>query len=63
MSRANDTEVKLLEDIARGLSPDSRGVVNLFTERSACRSCQGVISQFEAMFPGVRVNITHTPGR
>jgi len=59
MSRANDTEVKLLEDIAAGLSPDSRGVIHLFTERPPCFSCRGVIDQFRQAFPNVEVIVTN----
>ena len=65
-SRANDTEVKLLEWYADRLTPDSRGVINLYTIREPCPSCGGVggvIEQFEAMFPHVKVNVTFSPPR
>lgn len=55
--RDADSEYKILEDLASKLSPDSQGTINLFTERPACLSCQGVIQQFEEAFPGVKVNL------
>jgi hypothetical protein len=54
-----DSEVKILEDIARGLPRDARGTINLFTERPPCPSCRGVIDQFREMFPHITVNVTH----
>ena len=58
MSRANDTEVKILESLADRLRPDSAGVVNLYTERPPCASCLDVIRQFREAFPGVTLNVT-----
>lgn len=59
MTRAFDTEVKILENAAKQLTPDSTGVINIFTERAPCLSCQQVIKQFEDMFPKVKVIVTH----
>ena len=58
MTRDFDTEVKILEDVARGLSPESKGTISLFTERAPCLSCQGVIKQFQERFPNIKINIT-----
>jgi hypothetical protein len=59
ISRANDTEVKILESLAERLNPNSTGVINIFTERAPCASCLDVINQFRRAFPGVRLNVTH----
>jgi hypothetical protein len=37
---------------------DAQGTISIYTERAPCRSCSSVIRQFEARFPGVKVNIT-----
>lgn len=57
MSRAADSEVKLLEAIAGTLSKDAEGTIKIFTERAPCFSCAGVIEQFEAMFPKIKIEI------
>jgi hypothetical protein len=54
-SRAADSEWKILENIASQISPDSEGVVHLYSELPICDSCQGVIQQFQQRFPGVTV--------
>jgi hypothetical protein len=59
MTRAYDSEVKILEDVANGLPSDARGTISLYTERAPCNSCQGVIQQFQERFPGIKVIITH----
>lgn len=65
-TRGFDAEQKMLENIAQGLSPDSTGTVNLYISPGTsvdpaepiCLSCQGVISQFQQMFPGVTLNVS-----
>jgi len=59
MTRAYDSEVKILEDVAKDLKPDSQGTISLYTERPPCPSCRGVIQQFQDRFPGVQVIVTH----
>jgi hypothetical protein len=59
MTRAYDSEVKILEDVAKGLPSDARGAISLYTERAPCNSCQGVIEQFQEHFPWIKVTITH----
>ena len=54
-----DSEVKILEEIARDLPRDARGTINLFTERPPCPSCRGVIDQFRERFPNITVNVTN----
>jgi hypothetical protein len=57
-TRAEDTERKLLEHLADRLPPNATGTIRLYTERSACRSCAGVIQQFEKRFPGIKVIVS-----
>lgn len=56
--RALDSERKILENIAAGLDMNSTGSIKLFTERPPCASCQGVVSQFEVLFPNISVDVT-----
>ena len=60
-SRAFDSEVKILEDVASRISPETRGTINLFSERAVCDSCSSVINQFRQMFPNMNVNVTSGP--
>ena len=57
-TRAQDTEAKLLEHLADRLPTGATGTIRLYTERAACTSCSGVIKQFEARFPGIKVIIS-----
>ncbi|MFV2088920.1 deaminase domain-containing protein, partial [Micromonospora sp. LOL_021] len=57
-SRAYDSEVFLLEDLAIGLSPTSTGTVQLYSERIVCPSCEDVIGQFKMRFPGISIRIS-----
>lgn len=52
-----DSEVFVLENIAQRLSPDSKGVFNLVSERVPCLSCTSVIDQFRKMFPNIKLNV------
>jgi len=54
-----DSEVKILEDIAKDLPSDAKGTINLFTEREPCPSCKHVIKQFRERFPNIALNVTH----
>ncbi|MGV9979924.1 LamG-like jellyroll fold domain-containing protein [Micromonospora wenchangensis] len=56
-SRAYDSEVFLLEDLAQGLDFKSTGAVHIYSERTVCPSCGDVIDQFQAKFPGVKVHV------
>jgi len=58
MTRDFDTEILILENAASRMSPDSTGVLYLYTERAPCRSCAGVIDQFRDAFPGVRLEVS-----
>lgn len=55
-TRAADSEWKILEHVASQISPDSQGVVNIYSELTICDSCRSVIQQFQQAFPGVVVN-------
>lgn len=56
--RYNDTEVKILEDIASKIKdPNISGKIDLFTELPACQSCTNVILEFRKKFPNIELNI------
>ncbi|MBD7923456.1 two-partner secretion domain-containing protein [Xanthomonas bonasiae] len=59
ISRAGDSEAKILDNIAQKLGDNvaARGSVTIFTERAACSSCMGVVEQFKAKYPNISVNI------
>ncbi|MTL15570.1 hypothetical protein GL307_29660 [Nocardia seriolae] len=57
IERPTDSEFKILDQLAQKLNPDSKGVINLRTEREPCPACSNVIKQFEQKFPGVKVNL------
>lgn len=50
-----DSEVFILENLARKLTPESVGSFRLVSERTYCDSCDNVIKQFEVMFPNVKI--------
>src|SRR6267378_2686052 len=58
MTRAFDSEVKLLESIAKDLPSNAEGTVSLYTERPPCLSCEGVIQAFQQRFPDVNLIVT-----
>lgn len=56
--RYNDTEVKILEDIASKIKdPSISGKIDLYTELPACQSCSNVILEFRRKFPNIELNI------
>ncbi|GHU61062.1 hypothetical protein FACS189418_0030 [Clostridia bacterium] len=56
--RYNDTEVKILEDIASQIKdPAISGIINLYTELDACQSCTNIIFEFRRKFPNIKLNI------
>lgn len=59
VERPTDSEFKILDQLAQKLNPDSKGVINLYTEREPCPACDNVIKQFQDKFPGVKVNVTN----
>jgi hypothetical protein len=58
MTRAFDSEIKILEDLAQKMTKDSTGTLHLFTEKYPCESCIFAIKQFKKRYPKVKVNIT-----
>lgn len=56
--RGNDSELRILEELARVLKRGAKGTIKLFTQRPPCSSCAGVIEQFSAMFPDILVVLT-----
>ena len=58
-----DSENKLLEWLGSKYesNPDVEGIVDLYTERRPCLSCDAVIDQFSEMFPNIIVNVTYGP--
>jgi hypothetical protein len=56
--RFNDSELRVLEDLANTLPRNARGTIRLYTQRPPCSSCAGVIEQFSAMFPDLLVVLT-----
>jgi hypothetical protein len=59
MPRAYDSEVKILESVAKDLPSDAQGTISLYSERPPCLSCEGVIQQFQERFPGIKMIVTH----
>ncbi|MFK4439704.1 deaminase domain-containing protein [Paenibacillus sp. RC21] len=56
--RFNDTEAKILEDIASQIKdPNVKGRIDLFTELDACQSCSNLIMEFRRKFPNIQLNI------
>ncbi|MCD4643448.1 hypothetical protein AR454_15350 [Bacillus mycoides] len=56
--RYNDTEAKILEDIASKIKdPNIKGEINLFSELDCCQSCTNLIFEFREKFPNIKVNI------
>lgn len=55
--RSVDTEAKFLEYVAHKANSEDEFTVTILSERHICESCQGVVTQFKAMFPKATVNI------
>ena len=65
ITRKFDTERKMLSDLAAKIHPGARkynvyrnvrGNVTLFSDYKICPSCNGVIDQFQTMFPNIQIN-------
>lgn len=57
IAREFDTEAKFLEFVATKMDPKDTFTVTILSEKHICASCQGVVEQFEKMFPKSTVNI------
>ncbi|MEK3876425.1 deaminase domain-containing protein [Paenibacillus sp. FSL M7-0420] len=57
--RNNDTERKILEDIAHqlGNNKQTKGQIDLYTELPACRSCSDIIIKFRQEYPNIKLNV------
>jgi hypothetical protein len=58
VTRAAESEWKLLEYLQAKLKPGATGTIDLYSERSVCPSCESVIEQFEQKFPGVHIHVS-----
>lgn len=63
--RDRDSEYKIFEELARQLGDDwnASGVINIFTERNPCRSCSGVMDQFQDRYPNIRIEVSYDKDR
>jgi hypothetical protein len=57
--RDNHSETKILERIAEKATPNSKGVVTIYTEREPCPSCEDIVRQFREMFPGIVLRVKY----
>ena len=57
--RSIDTEAKILEEIAEQIGDNysKAGSIKLFTERTPCESCLGVIQQFKNRYPNIEITV------
>ncbi|WP_353056153.1 deaminase domain-containing protein [Priestia koreensis] len=56
--RFNDTEAKILEDIASQIKdPNTKGRIDLFTDLAACQSCTNLIMEFRRKYPNIELNV------
>lgn len=64
ISRFGDSEAKILGSLAQQLGENTTatGSISIFTERAACASCMGVVEQFMAKYPGIRVKVFDNKG-
>ncbi|MGN7839315.1 deaminase domain-containing protein, partial [Stenotrophomonas sp. 22385] len=62
--RSGDSEAKILGNLAQQLGENrgATGTISIFTERAACASCMGVVEQFMAKYPGIRVSVFDNKG-
>lgn len=63
--RNSDSEYKMLNKLAERLGakrstdifPDVRGNMKVISENPYCKSCQGVLQQFNEMFPNLKLTL------
>lgn len=56
--RYNDTEAKILEDVASKIKDSNiKGEINLFSELDCCQSCTNLILEFRQKYPNIKVNV------
>ncbi len=62
-ARVVDSEVKYFTSVARRIDSGelpSFGVIDAYSERAVCTSCQGLIQQFSSSYPGYQINIYYS---
>lgn len=59
-----DSEYRMLNHLAQqlgakkgGVYPNVRGELKIVSENKICESCQGVIKQFNTMFPNIKLTL------
>ena len=64
-SRSNDTEYKLLSNIADKLGDNTsaRGKITIFSEKPVCDSCSNVAQQFKERYPNITINMIDGNGK
>jgi The BURPS668_1122 family of deaminases len=64
LSRAGDSEAKILNNIAAklGNNTSATGTINLITERAPCASCSNIIEKFKAKYPNINLNVFDNGG-
>ena len=56
--RYQDTEAKILEDIASQIKDRNvSGTINLYSELPCCQSCSNIIMEFRRTFPNIELNV------
>lgn len=56
--RYNDTEAKILENIAAQITDfNVSGTINLYSELDCCQSCTNIIFEFRRKYPNVELKI------
>jgi len=59
-----DSEANLFNYLANKLGPASdapHGTIYLYSERTVCTSCEGIIQQFEQRYPNIKVDVRAGP--
>ena len=56
-SRATDAEIKILNEVQKGLPPDAKGTVRLGSTKPLCPSCTTAVFEFQGNNPGVKVEV------
>jgi hypothetical protein len=63
MPTENDSEVKILEYVAKGLKKDASGSIYIYTEPEPCGSCENVLKSFRKKFKKISVHVEYGHSR
>lgn len=63
MPTKDDSEVKILEYIAKDLDEDATGSIRIYSEREPCGSCEKVIKVFRDKFKKISVHVEYGHNR